>query len=116
MAKHEVLGPGSPAARRREKYPQISREVQKAGHAIAGHTYEHEMMCNYPPAQELALIKKTVDVFRGLLGEKLRGWRTCFASHQTIDLLLEHFDFEWDASIWNDDLPYLIEGTRPEDS
>ena len=44
------------------------------------------------------------------MGEKLRGWRTCFASHNTIDLLLEHFDFEWDASIWNDDLPYMIEG------
>jgi peptidoglycan/xylan/chitin deacetylase (PgdA/CDA1 family) len=27
-----------------------------------------------------------------------------------MDLLLEHFDFEWDASIWNDDLPYMIEG------
>ena len=63
-----------------------------------------------PPAQELALIRKTVDVFQDLFGEKLRGWRTCFASHQTVDLLLEHFDFEWDGSIWNDDLPYLIEG------
>jgi hypothetical protein len=30
--------------------------------------------------------------------------------HHTIDLLLEHFDFDWDASIWNDDLPYMIEG------
>ena len=39
-----------------------------------------------------------------------KGWRTCSASHNTIDLLLEHFDFEWDASIWNDDLPYMIEG------
>jgi hypothetical protein len=41
---------------------------------------------------------------------KLRGWRTCAASHNTTDLLLKHFDFEWDASLWNDDLPYVIEG------
>jgi hypothetical protein len=58
----------------------------------------------------LRLIKKTVSVFEDQLGECLRGWRTCFASHNTIDLLLEHFNFEWDASIWNDDLPYMIEG------
>jgi peptidoglycan/xylan/chitin deacetylase (PgdA/CDA1 family) len=110
MARHDVLGTWITCGATAEKYPQVSREVQNAGHAIAGHTYEHEMMCYLPPAQELALIKKTVDVFQDLFGEKLRGWRTCFASHQTVDLLLEHFDFEWDGSIWNDDLPYLIEG------
>ena len=44
------------------------------------------------------------------MGEHLRGWRTCAASHSTMDLLLKHFDFEWDASIWNDDLPYIVEG------
>ena len=69
-----------------------------------------KMMCNYPPEEELGLIKKTVSVFEEVLGEPLRGWRTCFASHHTIDLLLEHFSFEWDASLWNDDLPYVIEG------
>ena len=110
MAKHDVLGTWIICGATLEKYPAISRAVQAAGHAIAGHTYEHEMMCNYPPQQELALIKKTVAVFEDLLGVHLRGWRTCFASHSTIDLLLEHFDFIWDASIWNDDVPYLIEG------
>lgn len=110
MQKHNVLGTWIICGATAEKYPQISREVKKAGHSIAGHTYEHEMMCNYPREEELRLIKKTVTVFEDLLGEHLRGWRTCFASHNTIDLLLEHFDFEWDASIWNDDLPYMIEG------
>jgi peptidoglycan/xylan/chitin deacetylase (PgdA/CDA1 family) len=110
MARHAVLGTWIICGATLEKYPDISRAVKKAGHAIAGHTYEHEMMCNYPPQQELELIKKTVAVFEDLLGERLRGWRTCFASHNTIDLLLEHFNFEWDASIWNDDLPYVIEG------
>jgi peptidoglycan/xylan/chitin deacetylase (PgdA/CDA1 family) len=110
MARHDVRGTWIICGATLEKYPQISREAKRAGHAIAGHTYEHEMMCNYPPQQELALIRKTVTVFEDLLGEHLRGWRTCFASHHTIDLLLEHFDFEWDASIWNDDLPYVIEG------
>ena len=109
-SSHDVRGTWIICGATVEKYPQISRAVKKAGHAIAGHTYEHEMMCNYPPDQELQLIKKTVSVFQDQLGEQLRGWRTCFASHNTIDLLLEHFDFEWDASIWNDDLPYMIEG------
>jgi peptidoglycan/xylan/chitin deacetylase (PgdA/CDA1 family) len=110
MAKHQVRGTWIICGATLEKYPHVTREVKKAGHAIAGHTYEHEIMCNYPPEEELALIRKTVAVFEDMLGERLRGWRTCFASHHTVDLLLEHFDFAWDGSLWNDDLPYVIEG------
>jgi peptidoglycan/xylan/chitin deacetylase (PgdA/CDA1 family) len=110
MAKHEVRGTWIICGATAEKYPQITREVKRAGHAIAGHTYAHEYLCNYPPEQELALIRKTVAVFEDMLGERLRGWRTCFASHNTVDLVLEHFDFAWDGSLWNDDLPYVIEG------
>jgi peptidoglycan/xylan/chitin deacetylase (PgdA/CDA1 family) len=110
FGKHDVRGTWIVCGATLEKYPQISREAKAAGHAFAGHTYEHEMMCNYPAQEELRLIRKTVSVFEDVLGERLRGWRTCFASHNTVDLLLEHFDFAWDASLWNDDLPYVIEG------
>ena len=69
------------------------------------------MMCNYPPDQELRLVAQDrARSSRIDWANICKGWRTCFASHHTIDLLLEHFDFEWDASIWNDDLPYMIEG------
>jgi peptidoglycan/xylan/chitin deacetylase (PgdA/CDA1 family) len=110
MAKHGVRGTWVVCGATLEKYPQISREAKKLGHVFAGHTYEHEMMCNYPREQEIKFIEKTISVFEDLLGEHLRGWRTCFASHNTIDILLERFDFAWDASLWNDDLPYVIEG------
>jgi peptidoglycan-N-acetylglucosamine deacetylase len=110
MEKHGVQGTWLICGATAEKYPDVSRAVKKAGHAIAGHTYEHEMMCNLPAKQELELMKKTVAVFEDLLGERLRGWRTCFASHNTIDLVLREFDFEWDGSMWNDDLPSLLEG------
>jgi peptidoglycan/xylan/chitin deacetylase (PgdA/CDA1 family) len=110
MDEHQIKGTWIICGATAEKYPQITREVLKAGHAIAGHTYEHEMMCNYPPEEELELIRRTVGAFEQVAGIQIRGWRTCFASHHTIDLLLEHFAFDWDASIWNDDLPYLIEG------
>jgi peptidoglycan/xylan/chitin deacetylase (PgdA/CDA1 family) len=110
MTKHNILGTWIVCGATLEKYPVISREARMLGHSFGGHTYAHEMMCNYPPDEELELIKKTVSIFEDVLGEQLRGWRTCFASHHTIDLLLEHFSFEWDASLWNDDLPYVIEG------
>lgn len=110
MEKHQVKGTWLICGATLEKYPEVSRAVKKAGHAIAGHTYEHEVMCNFPRNVELDLMKKTVTVFEDLLGERLRGWRTCFASHNTLDLILEHFDFEWDGSMWNDDLPYVVEG------
>jgi peptidoglycan/xylan/chitin deacetylase (PgdA/CDA1 family) len=110
MSQHGVRGTWLICGATAEKYPEVSRAVKKAGHSIAGHTYEHEMMCNLPPKKELELVRKTVSVFEDLLDEHLRGWRTCFASHHTMDLLLEHFDFQWDGSMWNDDLPYVVEG------
>lgn len=110
LGKHGLRGTWLICGATLEKYPEVSRAVQKAGHCIAGHTYAHEMMCNLPPHTELSLIKKTVSVFAELLGEHIRGWRTCFASHDTLDLILEHSDFEWDGSMWNDDLPSIIEG------
>jgi peptidoglycan/xylan/chitin deacetylase (PgdA/CDA1 family) len=63
MGKHNVLGTWIICGATVEKYPAISKAVKAAGHAIAGHTYEHEMMCNYPPEQELRLVRKTVEVF-----------------------------------------------------
>lgn len=110
MSTHGVRGTWLICGATLEKYPEVSRAVKKAGHCIAGHTYAHEMMCNVPPQTEISLIKKTVSVFEDLLGEHIRGWRTCFASHNTIDLILEHSDIEWDGSMWNDDLPSLVEG------
>ena len=44
MDKHGVRGTWIICGATVEKYPQISRAVKKAGHSIAGHTYEHEMM------------------------------------------------------------------------
>lgn len=110
LEKHGVRGTWLICGATLEKYPEVSRAARKAGHCIAGHTYAHEVMCNFPPHIELSLIKKTVAVFEDLLGEHIQGWRTCFASHNTIDLILEHTDFTWDGSTWNDDLPYIIEG------
>ncbi len=114
LERHGVRGTWLICGATLEKYPEVSRAVKKAGHSIAGHTYEHEMMCNLPRETELNLMRKTVSVFEDLLGEHLRGWRTCFASHNTLDLVLEHFDFEWDGSMWNDDLPYIIHGSGRE--
>ncbi len=110
MSKHGVLGTWIICGATCEKYPEVSREVIKLGHSIAGHGYAHEALSDLPPHEELEVIRKTVRVFEDKMGQHLRGWRTCAASHSTMDLLLKNFDFEWDASIWNDDLPYIVEG------
>ena len=110
MSRHNVLGTWIICGATCKKYPAISREAIKLGHSIAGHGYAHEAVCDLHPDEELEVVRKTVHTFEDLMGHHLRGWRTCAASHSTIDLLLEHFDFQWDASIWNDDLPYVIEG------
>lgn len=110
MTKHNVKGTWIICGATCKKYPAVTREVMKMGHSIAGHGYAHEAPADLHPDEELRIIKKTVDTFEDLMGHHLHGWRTCAASHSTIDILLKNFDFQWDASIWNDDLPYMIEG------
>jgi peptidoglycan/xylan/chitin deacetylase (PgdA/CDA1 family) len=110
LAKHNVTGTWFICGATAKRYPEISRAVQAGGHAIAGHGYHHEFMCNLTPQAELRVIQKTVAAFQDVIGEDLRGWRTCFPSHNTIDILLEHFRFEWDGSRRNDDKPYMISG------
>lgn len=41
MNKHGVRGTWLICGATLEKYPEVSRAVQKAGHCIAGHTYAH---------------------------------------------------------------------------
>ena len=60
MAKHSVLGTWIICGATCEKYPGDVARGDQAGHSIAGHGYEHEMMCDLPPHEELELIRKTV--------------------------------------------------------
>jgi peptidoglycan/xylan/chitin deacetylase (PgdA/CDA1 family) len=110
LAKHEIKATWFICGATARRYPQISRAAKAAGHCIAGHGYHHEFMCNLPPQAELQVIKKTVAAFQDVIGEQLKGWRTCFPSHNTLDILLEHFHFDWDCSRRNDDKPYIIQG------
>ncbi|HEY7167330.1 MAG TPA: polysaccharide deacetylase family protein [Candidatus Binatia bacterium] len=90
-----------------ERYPDTVKAIHAAGHDVAGHGYHHERAWKLTEAEELETIRKTVDVLKGLTGEKINGWRCCFQSHVTPDLGIGQ-GFIWNSNSFSHDLPYLL--------
>ena len=57
--------------------------------------------------QELETITKTTDILGSLTDERIRGWRCCFQSHNTPELVLEQ-GFLWNSNSFSHDFPYLL--------
>ncbi len=94
-----------------ERYPETVKAIKAAGHEVAGHGYHHELAWRLSRDQELETIRKTIDILRSLTGEKLRGWRCCFQSENTRELVIEQ-GFLWNSNSFSDDLPYILKDGR----
>ncbi len=108
FSKHQVKGTFFICGAVVEKYPDASRAVLERGHDIAAHTYAHEYLWRLTEEEERQVYPKAFAAFESVLGVKPPGWRSCFISDRSIGLTLEN-GFEWDSSLWNDDLPYILE-------
>jgi peptidoglycan/xylan/chitin deacetylase (PgdA/CDA1 family) len=92
-----------------ENYPEASKAVKERGHDVAAHTYAHEYLWRLNEEEERQVYPKARSAFERVLGERPYGWRSCFISDRSVGLTLEH-GYKWDSSLWNDDLPYILEG------
>ena len=95
-----------------EKYPDTVRAAQKAGHEIAGMSFNFEKIRTASREREQAMVRRTVKALQDTCGARIRGWRCpdYRVSHQTLDILSDE-GFAWDSSLLNDDLPYLMDCT-----
>jgi peptidoglycan/xylan/chitin deacetylase (PgdA/CDA1 family) len=93
-----------------EKYPDTVRAAHKAGHEIAGMSYNFEKVRTASREREQAMVRRTVKALQDTCGARIRGWRSpdYRVSHQTLDVLSDE-GFAWDSSLLNDDLPYLMD-------
>ncbi len=90
-----------------ERYPATVKAIHAAGHEVAGHGYHHEMAWKLSRDQELETITKTTDILGSFTDERIRGWRCCFQSHNTPELVLEQ-GFLWNSNSFSHDFPYLL--------
>jgi peptidoglycan/xylan/chitin deacetylase (PgdA/CDA1 family) len=93
-----------------EKYPDAVRAAAKAGHEIAGMSYQFDRIRTAHPDRERGMVKKTVQVLADIGGVTIKGWRCpdYRVSPQTLDILSSE-GFVWDSSLLNDDLPCLFD-------
>jgi peptidoglycan/xylan/chitin deacetylase (PgdA/CDA1 family) len=89
-----------------ELYPDLMREVHRAGHEIAAHGYQHEGF-DLGDA-EPALLEKTHYILSDCIGEAPVGWCSPSGRKSMLTLpTLRRLGYCYDASEKDDDLPYL---------
>lgn len=90
-----------------ETYPDVFREIHRAGHEIAAHGYQHEAW-DLGDA-EPGLLEKTHRIVTDLVGEAPVGWCSPSGrkSHLTLPAL-RRLGYRYDASEKDEDLPYVL--------
>ncbi len=90
-----------------ETWPEIYRDIHRAGHEVAAHGYQHEAW-DLGDA-EPGLLEKTHRIIADAVGEAPVGW--CSPSGRKTRLTLptlRRLGYRYDSSEKDDDLPYLL--------
>ncbi len=92
-----------------ERYPDAVEAILQDGHEIAHHGYLHERPNELPADEERYWLQRGTEVIVKMTGKRPRGIR-CGSykfSRHTLDFLVQDgFDY---ASLFGDDVPYLLE-------
>lgn len=90
-----------------ETWPELYRDIHRAGHELAAHGYQHEGW-DLGDA-EPALLEKTHRIIADTVGEAPVGWCSPSGrkSHLTLPTL-RRLGYRYDSSEKDDDLPYLL--------
>lgn len=96
-----------------EKYPDTVLKIAESGHEIALHGYAHENFAHLSPDEQREAIQKGINAIEKLTGKKPVGFRLpegdC--TPETFDIIKE-FDFLYDSSLFDNDIPYFIENGK----
>ena len=96
-----------------KNYGSTIEEVLKGGHEIAYHGWLHGSLRDMSDDEEAEDIARGVEAIVAATGEKPRGFRapSYTMSHRTLGLLQDH-GMAYEASLFGDDIPYLVENER----
>ncbi|RLG35513.1 MAG: polysaccharide deacetylase family protein [Candidatus Alkanophagales archaeon] len=84
-----------------DRVPQLVKEIHRAGHEIASHGYEHELIYKQPPEVFREDIHRSKSLLEDLTGEAVLGYRAPSFSitEYAIDILMEE-GFRYDSSLF----------------
>lgn len=91
-----------------ERHPELVREIDAAGFEVAAHGYLHEAW-DVPKDEETALLRKTDDILKDILGKPVLGWRSP-SGRKTANTMhvLKSLGYIYDSSDKDYDLPYRL--------
>lgn len=93
-----------------ERYPEMVKAVDAAGHEIGCHGYDHELFSKYSIEEQLDIVLRAQDMIFKLTGKKFKGFRTPSGdpTAETASMLNE-LGFHYSSSMRGDDRPYRTE-------
>lgn len=85
-----------------EKFPELVKKVHSAGHEIACHSYNHQLVFRQKPEEFRQDLKKTKGIIEGIIQDKIIGYRAPTFSinanaEWAFDILAEE-GFKYDSS------------------
>ncbi|MFB6672980.1 polysaccharide deacetylase [Streptomyces sp. NPDC056390] len=89
-------------------YPELTRELIERGHEVAVHGHAHENVAALEPAEERAVLQRSLDALKEVTGTLPRGFRAPAwdLSDASADLLVE-YGLAYDSSLMGHDYaPY----------
>lgn len=75
FAKHEVRATFFTLGWVAERFPDLVREIDSAGHEVASHSYAHRLITHMTPAEFEADLARSLDVLRPLTTSPVLGFR-----------------------------------------
>lgn len=97
-----------------DSYPATVEQILAGGHEIAHHGYAHARPNMQTPEAERESLQAGIEAIRRVTGSRPSGYRAPAFQHSrhTVSYLLDE-GFEYDSSLFGDDVPYLIgDGSR----
>lgn len=96
-----------------ERYPAAVACILEGGHEIGHHHYLHEHANEMPEDEERHWFERSLDVIVKATGRRPAGYRaaTYQFSRNTLGILVDA-GLRYDASLFGDDIPYLLENDR----
>ncbi|MFL1465030.1 allantoinase PuuE [Marinobacter sp. DUT-3] len=89
-----------------ERHPELAHAFKELGHEIACHGWRWIHYQNVPESVERAHMRRAIEIFQNLYGEKPAGWYTGRDSQNTRRLVLDEGSFLYDSDYYGDDLPF----------
>ena len=87
-----------------ERYPELVREIDQAGHEVASHGYSHQLVFNQERAVFYQETKKSKQMLEDTIGKPVQGYRAASYSITNKSLwaldVLAELGFTWDSSIF----------------